>query len=502
MTQPKPENNMSLASRLLVLGALPAIIMFIVLMAFFTSARLDDARSNLAQTSQMLADSLAPALEYTVVSGNTLALTQILEQSLQRSEAQWIRVTDVVGRELGFVSNGAANPDSEDQSFKTYSAEILQEPVEVGDGDLFSGSWSGSSGALRVGSVEVGVNPTVLEVRQKEILWSSITVGAVVLAITLFLVKHFLKDILRPIRQLTYRTASLIEGDYQQQPASAKGNTSEVMAIQQQLNELAKHLAQLEQSREHTLAVSETARQKAEHASQAKSEFLTAMSSELRTPLHGVLGALDAARDEPLSHRQSHYLKTVRQSTEDLLTVISDILDYAETGNGLFGPGPQAFDLKKLIENCTASFQLTAEQQGISLDLQLPGAWPEHAMVMGDAPRVRQILAGLIENALKFSSDGFINIRAHLSLLKTHQVLLNCTVTDSGSAVASEQLDNVFGGSGQVQTSGGIGLAVVQKLIELMGGHIKVGTDTEHGSSICFELVFDLVDPESESLEH
>jgi hypothetical protein len=93
-----------LSRKLLLLGAAPAIVMFIVLMVFFTSARIDDARKDLADSSQMLADSLAPAVEYAVVSGNTAALEQILSQSLRRSRAEWIRVSNLIGDEVGFVS--------------------------------------------------------------------------------------------------------------------------------------------------------------------------------------------------------------------------------------------------------------------------------------------------------------------------------------------------------------------------------------------------------------
>ncbi|MGM0952358.1 MAG: sensor histidine kinase [Pseudomonadota bacterium] len=488
---------MSLSSRLLLLGAFPAVVMFVALMAFFTSARLDDARGELAQTSQMLADSLAPALEYAVVAGNSRALEQIVEQSLQRSEAEWIRVTDVIGENLGFVSNGDASGVAEDHNYSVYTAEILQEPVEIGNGDLLNGSWSGNSGSLRVGTVEVGVNPRLLEARQQEILWASITVGGVVFAITLLLVNYFLKDILRPIHKLARRVSRLIQGDYQTQSVAVKGNAKEVVEIQQQLNELANHLAQLEQDRDQTLAISENARQKAEHANQAKSGFLTAMSTELRTPLHGVLKTLDALREDPLSERQNHYLRTVRQSTEDLLTVISDILDHAHLDNGVFAPDTQAFDLRKLVENCTASLRLAAEQRAVSLDMELQGGWPESVMVLGDASRVRQILAGLVENAVNFSGDDFVSIRAHLSSVDHDRVLLNCTVTDSGSRMTSEQLDNVFGHSGDNPAYGGIGLSVVQRLVELMGGYIKVGSETGQDSSICFELAFDLADAEN-----
>ncbi|GHD47255.1 Signal transduction histidine kinase [Marinobacter persicus] len=491
MTLRSSKPGMSLSARLLMLGAFPAVVMFFALMIFFTSARLDDARTELARSGQLLADSLAPALEYAVVSGNTNTLDATLEQSLQRSDAAWIRVTDVVGDELSLVrqNQGASGPQSE--HFQTYRADILQEPVDVGGGDLLSGSWGGSSGALRVGTVEVAVNPRLLEARQQQILWSSVTVGGVVLLFTLLMVRSFLSKLLGPIRKLARRVSHLIEGNYKTYPVAVGGNASEVVAIQQKLNKLALHLAHMEQERVKTLAASDTARQKAEQANLIKSEFLAAMSNELRTPLRGVLGALDATTQEPLSARQSHYLKTVRQSTEDLLMVISDLLDYASMDDGPYLPGNHTFDLRKVIENCVASFRLSAEQQGTVLELQFPGAWPETLIVAGDGPRVRQVLASLIESAVVVSGDGFINVRAHLSSLDPDQVLLNCTVVDSGSGLMSTQLDPESG-QAPLPATGSMGLVVVQKLVELMGGHVKVGVEETGGSSICFELPFRL----------
>jgi len=486
---PTKSPKLSLASQLLLLGALPAVVMFVALMAFFTSARLDDARANLSHNGQMQADSLAPALEYAVVSGNTRALEQVLERSLVRSDADWIRVTDVIDEEIGFVSNGTHPPNPDNSHFNIHTAEILQEPVEVGSGDLFAGSWSGSSGALRVGTIEVGVNADILEAREQEILWSSVIVGGVVLVVTLLLVNYFLNNVLRPIHSLGRRVSRLMAGDYQQQPVAVRNNASEIIEFQQQLNNLASHLQALEKARKQTLETSEAARAKAEQASQAKSEFLTAMSNDLRTPLHGVLSTLDLVCKDPLSSQQADYLVTVRQSTEDLLTVISDILDYASMSNGTFSPENQQFDLRSLIENCAASFRLAADQKGTALELTLPGEWGDSVVVLGDAARVRQILAGLLDNALKFSNNGSISIRAHLASDNGQTVTLNCTVADSSTRPTAQQLDSDFGGFGQ-NLNGEIGLSYVQQMVELVGGHVKVENDTRHGSSICFELDF------------
>lgn len=499
----KPDQaHAPLSRKLLLLGALPAVVMFIVLMVFFTSARLDDARQDLSDSSQMLADSLAPALEYAVVSGNSVALEQVLTQSLRRSKADWIRVVDVMGTQIGRVGNGASDDDSDAGPFNVYEAEILQQPLELDsaqDTEWFTPEYGFGSGALRVGTVQVGVSTEILENRRQDILWSSLAVGTALLLFTILLINHFLGSILAPIRKLSGRVGRLINRDYQEVAHSGSRGAREVVALEQQLNELARHLTELNNAREQTLAASESARQKAESANQAKSEFLATMSHELRTPLNGVLGMIDLIQEDPLTTRQRDYLDTARQSTEDLLTVISDILDFSRVDSGSLVLDSQEFDLRKLIENCTATYRHLAEERGLPLNLSFYGEWPDTPIVVGDAPRLRQILAGLIDNAIKFTGDGFINIQAGCVALEDNCLILNCSVSDSGSGIPVDRLSDIFNSFEQLENGDdrrhggtGLGLSLVQRLIELMGGHIKVETDLGKGSSFRFELPFEL----------
>ncbi|MBE0485653.1 ATP-binding protein [Marinobacter sp.] len=499
MTHSAARRGSSLSKKLLLLGVLPAVVMFLALMAFFTSARLDDARTDLAQSTQMLADSLAPALEYAVVSGNVLALDQVLSQSLRRSKAEWIRVTDVVGQELGFVSNSLEDSLLRSQEFDLYHAEILQEPLELTSStDWFNPGYGLNVGSLRVGTVEVGVDPRVLAERQRDILWSSLAVGVSMLLFTLLIANHFLNNILQPIRKLASRVSMLIDGDYTGQAIITRGSSKEIVAIQSQLNELAQHLEKLRSARDQTLAMSETAREKAELASHVKSEFLATMSHELRTPLNGVLGMVDLIQEEPLTNRQRDYLGTARQATEDLLTVISDILDYARMDSGNLELENQEFDVRALIANCAASYRYAAEQQGLSLDVNFLGDWPANPIVIGDAPRLRQILAGLLDNSLKFTNSGFVSVRVTWLPLDANCLRLTCTVTDTGTGIPGDRLTNIFHTFEQIDSSNtrahsgtGLGLSLVQRLVELMGGHIQVESDIGEGSSFRFELPFE-----------
>ncbi len=501
------ERQAPLSRKLLLLGAAPAIVMFVVLMVFFTSARLDDARKDLADSSQMLADSLAPAVEYAVVSGNTAALEQILSQSLRRSRAEWIRVSNLIGDEVGFVSTGESPEAPYDEAFDVFESEILQQPLDLSEDrqmEWFEPDYGFGAGALRVGTVQVGVNKNQLAARRQDILWTSLAVGFSLLLFTLLIVNHSLNSIIEPIRGLTRRVAKLTNREYEEVPVSKTATTREIRELEESLNSLATHLRTLKQSRDETLASSEKARERAEQANRAKSEFLATMSHELRTPLNGVLGMIELVNEEPLSPRQADYLKTARQSTEDLLTVINDILDYSHIDRGTLELESREFDLQQLIINCNASYRHIAEQQGLTLSTKFVGEWPDHPLVLGDASRLRQILAGLIDNAIKFTSDGYINVRAGWFPLEENCVVLNCTVSDSGCGIPIERIHDIFNSFEQLETGNsrryggtGMGLSLVQRLVELMGGHVKVETDLGKGSSFRFELPFELATPDT-----
>lgn len=509
MKNNSPRQQRPLSRKLLLLGALPAVVMFIVLMSFFTSARLEDARRDLSESSQMLADSLAPALEYAVVSGNANALDQILSRSLRRSRADWIRVSDVMGEQIGFVSHGPVNLPDDPEGYQVYEAEILQQPLEIGSEratEWFEPDYGFGSGALRVGTVQVGVSTDVLADRRQDIIWTSMAVGLALLLFTILIINHFLSAILSPIRDLAGRIGKLTDGDYQERPLNTHQTSREVVAIERQLNQLATHLADLKAARDQTLAASESMREKAEMASQAKSEFLATMSHELRTPLNGVLGMVDLVQEEPLSTRQRDYLTTARQSTEDLLTVIGDILDYSRIDSGILELETREFDLRQLISNCTATYRQVAQEQGLALNLTFYGDWPDTPRVTGDPARLRQVLAGLIDNAIKFTGDGFINIQAGCVALEENCLILNCSVSDSGSGIPAERLGDIFksfeqldGGNARQHGGTGMGLSLAQRLVELMGGHIQVETDLGKGSSFRFELPFELANTRAQA---
>ncbi|MEX0604422.1 MAG: ATP-binding protein [Marinobacter sp.] len=504
---PTNRSRRSLSRQLLWLGALPAIVMFLVLMTFFTSARLDDARKDIYSSSQVLADNLGPAVEYAVVSGNEQALDQILQQSIRRSDVEWIRVLDVMGTQVGFVSRtNGESPIEEHDGIQIFESAILQQPLSMQSEDRiawFEPDYNLGSGALRAGTVEVGVSDRRLETRRSDIIWSSLGLGIALLIFTLLVVNQMLARVIEPVIGLSERVKELMKREYHPSQISHRGTSAEFVELEQNLNALSAHLANLKVSQAQTLSISESARERAETANLAKSEFLAVMSHELRTPLNGVLAMLELVSEEPMTGRQRDYLVTARRSTEDLFTVISDILDFSRLDRGMLVLDFHEFDLRELVANCTATFRHSADQQGLTLTACFEGVWPTPtAFVRGDAPRLRQVIACLLDNAIKFTDEGDVTVTSEWLTLEDGYMILNCEVKDSGAGIPSERMKEMFDSFEQLDNSHsrqpggtGIGLALVQRLVELMGGHIRVETDLGIGSAFRFELPFEIVEP-------
>ncbi|MCK7543093.1 ATP-binding protein [Marinobacter bryozoorum] len=495
----------SLANQLLLLGALPAVLMFIGLMVFFTHARLTDARQELFDSTQVLVDNLAPAMEYAVVSGNLEVLEDLLSQASSRTSLEWIRVTDVVGNQMAFVGSERFSEwpgaDQQQEGIHRFSSDILQLPVTLGSAseDWFEPDYRVSGGAMRVGTVEVAVSEQRLTERRGDILLTSGVVGISLLVFALLLIYRLTATLLEPMQTLADRVMAMTRRDYRESPPVGT-RVAEFAQLEDNLNQLARNLGNLQESRDQTLALSESAREKAEQASQAKTEFLAVMSHELRTPLNGMLAMVDLVSEQPLTGRQADYLNTARRSTEDLLTLINDILDVSRLDQGTLLLQSRPFNPRELAENCMASFRHAAEQHGLQLALELSGNWPDEPEVAGDAVRYRQVLANLLDNAIKFSDQGVIRVTMDWHLEADDCVFITCEVEDNGHGIAPEQLEQVFNSFEQLDSSHsrttdgtGIGLTLVQKLVELMGGHISLASDFQEGSSFRFEVPFELI---------
>jgi PAS domain S-box-containing protein len=245
------------------------------------------------------------------------------------------------------------------------------------------------------------------------------------------------------------------------------------------------------------------AREAAEAASRAKSEFLDNVSHEIRTPLNGVMGMLRLLQGSPLDARQREYVGIAQGSATGLLGLINDLLDISKIEAGRLELEYLPFDLFALVIELQNEYELRARDKQLRLDVQVDASVPRR--VVGDALRLRQVLNNLLSNALKFTHEGEVG----LVVTAGRDATINLTVHDTGIGIAPEVQQRLFTRFTQADSSTtrqyggtGLGLAIVQQLCEVMGGQVVLHSTPGQGSSFRCELPLRAaLDQEAEAVE-
>lgn len=492
----KPWEYGSIHNRLIGIALAPALLLGMVVFAYFIGARLEDVDRQLRDTGELITAQLASASEYGAITGNLSTLQSALEATLDIPVVVHAAVFDAEGDLLLELGRNSAEDSSGE--LLTFHADISPQRIVLMT-DPFIGERSPPAALTAdpyLGQVEVSVSRTTVGERQREILMRALALALVVIIAALFLAVRLASALSRPLAQMSEAVQALQEGDLTRRLEVT--DRHEIGTLMHNINALAQALNDADRRQRRAIAQLTSSREEAENANRAKSEFLAMMSHELRTPMNGVMGMLQLLETTRLNTEQTEYVRIAGESTDHLLKVINDILDFSRIEHGMLELERIPFSLEQQIRSSVAVFEHTAAQKGLSLVTQITGE-PRDAQVLGDPTRLRQILVNLLGNSMKFTERGEIRVRADWSEDGPDGAWLHCEVTDTGIGIAPERLESMFDAFQQADNTTsrryggtGLGLSIARTFARAMGGDLEASSELGKGSRFILSVPFQM----------
>ncbi len=324
----------------------------------------------------------------------------------------------------------------------------------------------------------------------------------IVLLVSAAIARFTIRLLARPLSQLQAGITSARNGRLEPIQVSRTGDEVEFLAesfndmigaLAASQKALLEHRGLLEKRIKERTDQLEEAMRSAQAASQAKSEFLANISHELRTPMNGVLGMLDIALDRKVSPELKEQLQTAQSCAFSLLSLLNDILDLSKIEAGKMTLEEIPFDMRVLLADCIKAHQPKAAENSVSLRAEVASDVPQQ--IIGDPLRIRQIIANLVSNAVKFTEHGSVDVRVAGEFIPRGQFQLQITVQDSGMGIPPDKLLYIFDKFTQADGSitrrfggTGLGLAIIRSLVDLHGGEVHVQSELGRGTTFVVTL--------------